>query len=147
MGVLQEPPQRDEHGVDCVTGRNRRIALVEAPRPPFWRVQPALGEARYPRASSEMDAVVKQRLVLGWVGGHGGVSAGVGRPARDGNDWLVTLRFAGRDRMTVSGRELPRTKVASRNRIEDVEGPPVDRRRPPGPSRWRCSGSGVLLVA
>src|SRR5579862_1194001 len=30
----------------------------------------------------------------------------------------VTLRCAGRDRRTVSGRELPRTRVASRDRIE-----------------------------
>jgi hypothetical protein len=36
-----------------------------------------------------MDAVVNLRLVL-WCVGHGGV-AGVGRPARDGNDWLVIL--------------------------------------------------------
>ena len=38
--------------------------------------------------------------------------AGVGRPARRQRR-LVTLRCAGRDRRTVSGREVPRTRVAS----------------------------------
>src|SRR5947209_7635494 len=56
----------------------------------------------------------------------------------------VTLRCAGRNRRTVSGRELPRTLIASRDRIVLIEGPPAGRggrpaqlwgrvrRRPPG---------------
>src|SRR5215216_7555560 len=63
-----------------------------------------------------MDAAVKCAAGVG-VGlvGHGGM-AGAGRPARRQRQ-LVTLRCAGRDRRTVSGRELPRTRVASRDRI------------------------------
>jgi hypothetical protein len=41
----------------------------------------------------------------------------VGRPARRQRQ-LVTLRCAGRDRMAVSGRELPRTRFASWDRID-----------------------------
>src|SRR6266508_1286783 len=73
-----------------------------------------------------MDARVKGRFgVAGWSS-HGG-GAGAGRPARRQRR-LVTLRCAGRDRMTVSGRELPRTSDASlrmsvRDRIEAVEVP------------------------
>src|ERR1700736_3709606 len=68
-----------------------------------------------------MDARVERAveiLVVGVV--HGGGCAGVGRPARRQRQ-LVTLRCAGRDRMAVSGRELPRTKDASRNRIDHFE--------------------------
>ena len=72
-----------------------------------------------------MDAGVKVS-VWAWVFGvHGGVGAGAGRPAR-AQRRLVTLRFAGRDRMTVSGRELPRTRDASSgvpDRIDNVEVP------------------------
>ncbi len=64
-----------------------------------------------------MDAAVKWAAEIG-VGsiGHGG-GAGAGGPARRKRQ-LVTLRCAGRNRRTVSGRELPRTRFASFNRIE-----------------------------
>src|SRR6185437_9463157 len=68
-----------------------------------------------------MDACVKRAVVMVVVGGHGGWLAGVGRPARRQRQ-LVTLRCAGRDRRTVSGRELPRTRVASRDRIVESRG-------------------------
>ena len=78
------------------------------------------------RARSEMDARVKGRFGLALVSTHGG-GAGAGRPARRQRR-LVTLRCAGRDRMTVSGRELPRTSGASlrnvvRDRIDQAEVP------------------------
>src|SRR2546421_4198754 len=74
-----------------------------------------------------MDARVKGRVGLMVVSGCRGGGAGAGRPARRQRR-LVTLRYAGRDRMTVSGRELPRTRVASwriefRDRIERAEVP------------------------
>jgi MFS family permease len=72
---------------------------------------------------SEMDARVKGELEIlvvdvvhggGWWGRAAGASATT----------TVTLRCAGRDRRTVSGRELPRTNVASRDRIDHNEDPP-----------------------
>src|SRR5579862_5686085 len=93
-----------------------------------------------------MDACVKWRVGCGWFGVHGGV-AGAGRPARSQRR-LVTLRFAGRDRMTVSGRELPRTRVASSvcpDRIEHIEVPHrvgAGRRAP----AWSWSGGERFLV-
>ena len=75
---------------------------------------------------SEMDARVKGPLGLGrfccWCWGHGG--GWWGRAAGASATTTVTLRCAGRDRRTVSGRELPRTSVASRNRIDLSEDPP-----------------------
>src|SRR3954463_4943512 len=96
--------------------------------------------------ASEMDADVK----CGWwcgvlVCGHGGGCWD--RAAGATAATTVTLRCAGRDRRTVSGRELPRTRVASRDRIEAVEGAPGCARRPPHPSGRSGSGSGGLLVA
>src|SRR3954454_3355968 len=64
-----------------------------------------------------MDARVKGRLIVG-VGGHGGGCCGRATGAMATT--TVTLRCAGRDRRTVSGRELPRTRVASRDRIEET---------------------------
>src|SRR5579859_4529802 len=73
------------------------------------------------RGVSEMDARVKGAVEIGGVVGvHGGGWDGVGRPARRQRQ-RVTLRCAGRDRMAVSGRELPRTKDASRDRIDQFE--------------------------
>src|SRR6266702_4314736 len=96
---------------------------------------------------SEMDVGVKWGSGFWRVGAHGGAGAGVGRPAATVTT-TVTLRCAGRDRRTVSGRGLPRTRVASWGRIERVEGSPVGRRRPPHPSgAGRGSGGGGLLVA
>ena len=75
---------------------------------------------------SEMDARVKGPLGSGrcrcWCWGHGG--GWWGRAAGASATTTVTLRCAGRDRRTVSGRELPRTSVASRNRIDLSEDPP-----------------------
>src|SRR4051794_22339594 len=63
-----------------------------------------------------MDADVKGAMRT-CVVGHGGAVAG--RLATGVRlSTTVTLRCAGRDRRTVSGRELPRTRVASRDRIE-----------------------------
>ena len=73
-----------------------------------------------------MDARVKGPLGLGrcrcWCWGHGG--GWWGRAAGASATTTVTLRCAGRDRRTVSGRELPRTSIASRNRIDPSEDPP-----------------------
>src|SRR2546421_8753494 len=70
--------------------------------------------------------------------------AGAGRPARRQRRH-VTLRCAGRNRMTVLRRELPRTRVASRNRI--VRSRVLQRvgagRPAPGPVSW--SGGVDLL--
>jgi len=63
-----------------------------------------------------MDADVKGRLRLLLVAGQGGGCWGLATGAMATT--TVTLRCAGRDRRTVSGRELPRTKVASRDRID-----------------------------
>src|SRR5262245_7635610 len=83
-----------------------------------------------------MDAAVKGggRVVVG-MGGHGGGCWGGATSAAATT--TVTLRCAGRDRRTVSGRELPRTRVASWYRIEAAR---VLRRRagrpaPVGPGR------------
>src|SRR5207253_444404 len=67
--------------------------------------------------TSEMDAGVKGWVWLRRVGAHGGGCWGRAAGARQST--TVTLRCAGRDRRTVSGRELPRASVASLNRIED----------------------------
>src|SRR3954453_3061555 len=80
-------------------------------------------------SASEMDADVK----CGWwcgvlVCGHGG--GYWDRAAGATAATTVTLRCAGRNRMQVSGRELARTRVASRDRIEDVEGAPGCTGRP-----------------
>src|SRR3954454_13180079 len=94
-----------------------------------------------------MDADVK----CGWcwgvlVCGHGGGCWG--RAAGATAATTVTLRCAGRDRMAVSGRELPRTRVARRDRIEDVEGAAGCAHRPPDRSGWGCGlGSGGLGAA
>ena len=65
---------------------------------------------------SEMDADVKGRLRFVLLVGHGGGCWGLATGALATT--TVTLRCAGRDRRTVSGRELPRTRVASRDRME-----------------------------
>jgi hypothetical protein len=86
---------------------------------------------------SEMDARVKGAVeIVVVVGVYGGGCAGVGRPARRQRQ-LVTLRCAGRDRMTVSGRELPRTRFASRNRIDLFEGSPGGSTPAAAPARVR----------
>ena len=63
-----------------------------------------------------MDADVKGGLRFLVVVGQGGGCWGLATGAMATT--TVTLRCAGRDRRTVSGRELPRTRVASRDRIE-----------------------------
>ena len=79
-----------------------------------------------PRARrTEMDARVKGCWLIGVVG-HGGGCAG-GRATVAAATTTVTLRCAGRDRRTVSGRELPRTLIASRDRIVLIEVPPAGR--------------------
>src|SRR5438270_8086390 len=90
-----------------------------------------------------MDAVVKGAPRSGALPCHG-TPPGARRPARRQRQ-LVTLRFAGRDRMAVSGRELPRTWVAGWCRREPFEdAPAVDAGRlAPGMAR---SGSDGLLV-
>ncbi len=55
---------------------------------------------------SEMDARVKGRVRILLLAGHGGVVAG-GLATGVRLSTTVTLRCAGRDRRTVSGRELP----------------------------------------
>src|SRR5438034_187659 len=99
-----------------------------------------------------MDARVKGALRVGVVGLHGG-GAGARWPARRQRR-LVTLRCAGWDRMTVSGRELPRTSDASsrmsvRYRIDTSRFLTGGRRRPPSPSVHRpvggSGGAGYLL--
>src|SRR3954469_12497754 len=92
-----------------------------------------------------MDAEVKVRLGVWRVGANGGGCCGRATGATAAT--TVTLRCAGRNRRTVSGRELPRTRVASRDRIEDIEGAPGCARRPPHPSGGVWSGSGGLRVA
>src|SRR3954471_21852467 len=86
-----------------------------------------------------MDAGVKCGLWCGVLGfGHGGGCWGRATGAMAMT--IVTLRCAGRDRRTVSGRELPRTSVASRDRIEQSR---VLRRFAPvaRPQPWGlCSG-------
>ena len=72
-----------------------------------------------------MDARVKGYRLIGVVG-HGGSCAG-GRATVAAATTTVTLGCAGRDRRTVSGRELPRTLIASRDRIVLIEVPPADR--------------------
>src|SRR3954462_15817877 len=95
-----------------------------------------------------MDACVKLGLVLGRVGAPGGGGGGGGgRAAGATAATTVTLRCAGRDRRTVSGRKLPRTRVASWDRIEAVEGAPGCARRPPHLSGGWWSGSGGLRLA
>ncbi|MCA1679868.1 MAG: toll/interleukin-1 receptor domain-containing protein [Actinobacteria bacterium] len=102
---------------------------------------------------SEMDALVKWALAVRDVGVVGDAVHGGGwwgRAAGARATTTVTLRYAGRNRRTVSGRELPRTNVASRNRIDPIEDPPGGlapaarphhrvagrvRRRPPGAGR------------
>jgi hypothetical protein len=105
-------------------------------------------------SETEMDARVK-----GGVGVcccHGGGCGCWGRATVAAATTTVTLRCAGRDRRTVSGRELPRTRVASRDRIDQsrvlrevaaVARPQQDggllRRRPPGRGAgwwWRSAG-------
>src|SRR5215211_6991484 len=93
-----------------------------------------------------MDAAVKWAAGVGVVVvGHGGV-AGAGRPARRQRQ-LVTLRCAGRDRRTVSGRELPRTRVASRNRIDRsrILGRVGAGRRAPAGVGWLVWSGGKVL--
>src|SRR3712207_334908 len=63
-----------------------------------------------------MDARVKGDVGLSF--GHGGGCGCWGRATVAAATTTVTLRCAGRDRRTVFGRELPRTRVASRNRID-----------------------------
>src|SRR3954470_19508526 len=64
-----------------------------------------------------MDARVEGKVEV-FVVGHGGGCGCWGRATVAAATTTVTLRCAGRDRRTVSGRELPRTRVASRNRID-----------------------------
>src|SRR6185437_3934757 len=91
--------------------------------------------------SSEMDAVVKGGVEI-LVFGHGGSGWCWGRATVVAATTTVTLRCAGRDRRTVSGRELPRTRVASRDRIGDVEGPPAGHGGRPAPAGGWVVGSG-----
>src|SRR4051794_9040587 len=65
-----------------------------------------------------MDARVKGSVEEEVVG-HGGGGGCWGRATVAAATTTVTLRCAGRDRRTVSGRELPRTRVASWNRIDE----------------------------
>src|SRR3954449_10799364 len=64
-----------------------------------------------------MDARVEGKVEV-FVVGHGGGGGCWGRATVAAATTTVTLRCAGRDRRTVSGRELPRTRVASRDRID-----------------------------
>src|SRR5271170_1278825 len=85
-----------------------------------------------------MDAAVKGRLrflllVVGHGGGRWGLAAGAMATT------TVTLRYAGRDRRTVSGRELPRTRNACWLTHRPIEDPPAQSHRPPHPS-WMLSG-------
>lgn len=74
-----------------------------------------------------------------------GGCAGDGQPARRQRQ-LVSLRCAGRDRVTVSGRELPHTRIGSRDHTDLFEGSRGGRRRPPDPSRCWCRGSDSLRL-
>ena len=88
-----------------------------------------------------MDAGVKRGVVVGGVGGHGGGCCGRATGAMATT--TVTLRCAGRDRRTVSGRELPRTRVASRDRIEESR--VLRRCRAGRPATAGCLGGEGLL--
>src|SRR3954470_19609072 len=55
---------------------------------------------------------------------------------------LVTLRCAGRDRRTVSGRGVPRTRVASLVSHRTIEVPPGGSAPAAPPQRGWCVGSG-----
>src|SRR5438445_4805294 len=91
-----------------------------------------------------MDARVKGGVGVSLVGHGGGCCWG--RATVAAATTTVTLRCAGRDRRTVSGRELPRTSVASRNRIDHSEDPPGGSHRAARPHHKgeRNSGRGVL---
>ena len=79
------------------------------------------------------------RGALGWAGLGFMVVGRLGLGGRrEAQRRLVTLRFAGRDRMTVSGRELPRTSDASLRMVVRYRIDPASRfltgsRRPPSP--------------
>src|SRR5450432_367583 len=92
-----------------------------------------------------MDARVKGALEFVVVDvGYGG-GGWWGRAAGASATTTVTLRCAGRDRRTVSGRELPRTNVASRNRIDPSEDPPGGSHRAARPHRGEALLGGGLL--
>ena len=77
-----------------------------------------------------MDAAVKGSFgVLLVRVGHGGGCWGVAAGAMATT--TVTLRCAGRDRRTVSGRELPRTRSACWRTHRPIEDPPAQSHRPP----------------
>src|SRR3954451_23171317 len=91
-----------------------------------------------------MDARVKGRLVARVVRAHGGGCCGRATGAMATT--TVTLRCAGRDRRTVSGRGLPRTRVASRDRIEEPRVLRSVRAGRPAPAAVVGSGSLELLA-
>src|SRR5438045_2452180 len=94
-----------------------------------------------------MDARVKRAVGSGVVDVvHGGGWAGVGRPARRQRQ-RVTLRCAGRDRMAVSGRELPRTKDASRDRIDQFEDSQDGRADRPTPALFGSAAQAAATSA
>ncbi len=115
--------------------REARKATASSPRRSSMRQ--ALARRLHPASSrataggcpgarrTEMDARVKGDGLIGVVG-HGGGWAG-GQATVAAATTTVTLRCAGRNRRTVSGRELPRTLIASRDRIVLIEVPPAGR--------------------
>jgi hypothetical protein len=120
------------------------IATGAPPPAAYYGLRTACGR-RAASGTPEMDARVKWVLRSGVVGvGHGG--GWWGRAAGAGATTTVTLRCAGRDRRTVSGRELPRTSVASWCRIEAFEDPPGGPHRAARPHRCGCWLGGDLLL-
>src|ERR1700678_1340887 len=90
-----------------------------------------------------MDALVKGDVEISFGHGGGWLGAG-GRATVAAATTTVTLRCAGRNRRTVSGRELPRTRGASRDRIDESRVLPAGARRSPGPKRVEDRSGGGL---
>ena len=120
LGHLEraQRPQRRRPRVAAREGARR--GPDPAPRP---RRPPQAHRRRRRRPLLRWTPVSSGLVVCRCVGAHGeGPVAGVGRPVRGVRRLPLTLRFAGRTRRAVSGRELPRTRVASRGGMEDIEG-------------------------
>lgn len=93
----------------------RRTSLDRHDRSPPERPKPGALGARY---ASKTGSWLRRRP-------HARLGRHAAAPRRQRQ--RVTLRCAGRDRMAVSGRELPRTKDASRDRIDPAAIPAAAR--------------------
>ena len=104
----------DDHPGRLPRRRRRGSAGARRERPVRRGLVYGFRAAACRRRASEMDARVKRHGVIFLAHGGGSWSRATVATATT----TVTLRCAGRNRRTVSGRELPRTRVASRDRIE-----------------------------